>query len=312
MKVIQLEQCPVCGGTDLRRFALGARAALQRCVACGTVSAPEYADPKEVYVDGYMFGDAPGGFGLDVRDAGFQEFLTFVGDRRMSLIERATGLRAGSHLDVGSGTGEVLAASRARGWATQGVEPEATAAEMARDRGLDVKVAALEESGLPERSFDVVTAFHVLEHIPDTRTFLRAMSTWARPGGFVVIEVPNFDGLLRRRRGVDWSGLRPREHIVHFSPKTLRRAFKLSGIEPVLARTPVYLGPPESLDQALADLARARIEWLAKPLSRPGAENGGSDRRPTRAGWAVLRTVGNVQDRLGVGTVVLCVGRVPG
>jgi SAM-dependent methyltransferase len=312
MKVIQLEQCPACGGGDLRELELGDGVVLHRCADCETVSAPEYADPKEIYVDGYMFGDAPGGFGLDVTGAGFQEYLGNVALRRVSLIERATGIECGSHLDVGSGTGEVLAASRDRGWAAQGVEPERTAAEMARGRGLDVEIAMLEDSGLPEQSYDVVSAFHVLEHVPDTRTFLRMLARWARPGGFVVIEVPNFGSLQRRRRGVDWPGLRPLEHVVHFSPKTLPLAFRAAGIEPVLTRTPVYLNPPESLDQALADLARARVAWLTRPLSRPSEVDGNEELRPTAAGWAVLRTVGAVHDRLGLGGVVFCVGRVAG
>ena len=308
MKVIRLDACPVCGGDDLHELALGPGIMLQRCAACDGVSAPEYADPREVYVDGYMFGGA-GDFGLDVRGAPFQDFLARVAQRRMSIVERATGLHRGSHLDVGSGTGEVLAASRERGWRVQGVEPERTAAAMAQERGLDVEVATLEESGIEERSFDLVSAFHVLEHIPDSRGFLRTLARWARPGGFVTIEVPNFDSLQRRRLGADWPGLRPLEHIVHFTPATLKRAFEGAGIAPVRTETPVYIGPPQSLDQALADLSRARVEWLAKPLSRPG-RGGDEDLRPTRAGWAALRTVAAVQERARLGVVVMCVGRV--
>jgi SAM-dependent methyltransferase len=283
---------------------------LQRCADCETVSTPEYADPEDVYVDGYMFGGA-GDFGLDVRGAAFQEFLANVAQRRMSMIERTTGLRGGKHLDVGSGTGEVLDAARERGWTTQGVEPERTAAAMARERGLDVIVATLDESGLPERSFDLVTAFHVLEHIPDSRSFLRTLSRWVRPGGFVAIEVPNFESLQRRRLGADWSGLRPLEHIVHFTPETLERAFRGAGIEPMRTRTPLYIGPPQSLDQALADLSRARVEWLVRPLSR-GPANGGEDRYPTAVGWSVLRAVASVHERMGAGGVVVAIGRAPG
>ena len=229
----------------------------------------------------------------------------------MSIIERATGLHGGSHLDVGSGTGEVLVASRERGWEVRGVEPERTAAAMAQERGLDVEVATLEKSGIAERSFDLVSAFHVLEHIPDSRRFLRTLARWARPGGFVTIEVPNFGSLQRRRLGAEWPGLRPLEHIVHFTPATLERAFEGAGIAPVRVKTPVYVGPPQSLDQALADLSRARVEWLAKPLSsRRGADRAG-ELVPTGAGWGVLRAVGAVQARMGLGVVVLGVGRVP-
>src|SRR5207302_1496715 len=169
---------------------------------------------------------------------------------------RASGIRGGRLLDVGCGTGEVLLAARARGWTAQGVEPERTGAEVARARGVDVRVSPLEQSGLPERSFDVVSAFHVLEHMPDSRAFLGTLARWARSGGFVTIEVPNWRSVQRRRLGADWPGLRPGEHLAHFTPETLRRALKEAGIEPVLTRSPVYLGPPQGLGHALDDLVR--------------------------------------------------------
>ena len=304
--------CPACGSESFRSFELGAGNRLRRCGACDTVSVEEYADPSEVYVDGYMFGEA-GPFGLDVRAPDFQRYLLRVARRRMELIERSSRLTAGSLLDVGSGTGEVLLTARERGWRVQGVEPERTAAAMARERGLPVAIGALEESGLPERSYDVVSAFHVLEHIPDSRSFLRTMARWVRPGGYVVIEVPNFASVQRRRLAGHWSGLRPREHLVHFTPDTLRATFAAAGITPVSVRSPAYVGPPQSLDQALWDLVRpaGRLRRLLAPLSPVRRHDGSSTRYPGRAAWGVLRLVERTYDAGGAGAVVFCVGRVP-
>jgi SAM-dependent methyltransferase len=182
---------------------------------------------------------------------------------------------------------------------------------MARDRGLEVTVATLERSGLPERSYDVVSAFHVLEHLPESRPFLRSLARWARPGGAVVVEVPNWHGVARRRLGPDWYHLRPGEHLVHFTPETLRGAMRASGIMPVALRTPAYVGPPQTLDHALTDLVRhGRYRCLVQPLSRMRSVDGAQARFPTRAGWAVLHATEAVYDRAGVGTVVFCVGTV--
>jgi 2-polyprenyl-3-methyl-5-hydroxy-6-metoxy-1,4-benzoquinol methylase len=311
MKVLELPTCPACGSQAFRTFELGSGNLLRRCAECRTVSAHRYADPAEVYVDGYMFGEV-GSFGLDVRAELFQRYLIRVAHRRLRLIETATGLRAGSLLDVGSGTGEVLLAARKHGWTGKGVEPERTAAEMARSRGLDVTISMLEDSGLPERSFDVVSAFHVLEHIPDSRSFLRMMSRWARPGGFITIEVPNWRSVQRRRLRQDWPGLRPLEHLVHYTPKTLAATLRAIGLEPVLVRSPAYVGPPQALEHALQDLVRlGRFRRLVEPLSRVRTVEGYTGRFPTRAGWAVLRATEAIYDRAGVGAVVFCVARVP-
>jgi SAM-dependent methyltransferase len=311
MKILELPACPACGAATFRTFDIGEGNVLRRCSACDTVSAPDYADPAEVYVDGYMFGEA-GDFGLDVRHPEFQRYLIRVAHERIGRIEQASGIRGGSLLDVGSGTGEVLLAARDRGWRSQGVEPERTAAEMARERGLDVVVAKLEESGLPPHSFDVVTAFHVLEHIPDSRSFLRTLARWARPGGFVAVEVPNWRSVQRRRLRERWPGLRPREHLVHFTPDTLGSALRSVGIEPVMTRSPAYIGPPQNLDHVLNDLVRShgRFRRLVEPLCRVETVDGETARYPTAAGWAVLHAMETIYDRAGVGTVVFCVGRV--
>ena len=200
MRVLDLPRCPACGAERFDHFQLGPGAPLRRCTGCATVSAATYADPGEVYGDGYMLGRR-GPFGVDVRHPTYQAYLARVAHRRISMIERAIGARGGSLLDVGCGAGEVLAAARDRGWRTQGVEPEGTGAEVARARGLDVVVATLKESGLPERSYDVVSAFHVLEHLPDSRAFLGSLARGLVRAGAVVVEVPNWRRVPRRRLG---------------------------------------------------------------------------------------------------------------
>jgi SAM-dependent methyltransferase len=234
-----------------------------------------------------------------------------VAHRRFDLFEKVTG-GPGTILDVGSGTGEVLMVGRERGWSVQGVEPERTGARMAVERGLPVEVAMLEESGVPERSWDVVSAFHVLEHVPDPRRFLRMLGRWARPGGHVVVEVPNFASVQRRRWREGWPGLRPLEHIVHFTPATLERTLRESHLEPLLVRTPTYIGPPQNLHFAVGDLARGpRFRRAIAPLAPKQEWNGARERVPSQAGWAVLRAIDALYDRKGVGTVVFTVSRAP-
>lgn len=308
MKTLALRACPTCGAEASASGDFDFHGhPMHRCSRCGTVYAGEYADPDEVYVDGYLCGGTD--FGLDVRHPIFQEWLAGVGERRCRLIERHTGGR-GRLLDVGCGTGEFTAAAQRHGFEVQGVEPEASGAEMARSRGLDVRTATLEESGLPERSYDVVSAFHVLEHLPDSRAFLRTLARWCRPGGHVVVEVPNFASVVRRRSGPDWIHLRPLEHLVYHSPASLRKAFAGAGLEPVVVTAPTWIGPPQTLDQALDDLGRPRMRKPLALLSPWGDYDGAPARIPSRPGWTALRAVEAVYRRRGAGMVVFGIARV--
>lgn len=304
-----LSKCPSCGSEDSRTIVLGGSSdyELRRCSACELTFADTYADWDSIYVEGYLKGETQ--FGLDLTDETFQEFLDFAADKRMRVLERHTG-GPGTILDVGCGAGEVLRVALRRGWTATGVEPVEESAEMARVQGLDVHACLLEESGLPENSFDVVSAFHVLEHIPAGTDFLRTMARWARPGGLVFIEVPNFRSVHRRNLGSDWPGLRPLEHVAHYSPKNLQETFERAGLEPVQVRTMGFLWAPQTTRQMLSDLGQDR---LARRAGRfPGFRNGDVlDRTPSAPLRTMLRGVQAVYDTARVGQVVVGVARAP-
>src|SRR5439155_10222074 len=208
MRMLALRACPVCGGERAEAVDLGA-GAHRRCLDCATTYTAHYADPGDVFVDGY-FTDASD-FGVDVRHPRFQAYLAEVARRRAARLERATS-GPGTLLYVGCGTGEFGAVAARRGWRVQGVELMPEAAEQARAvHGLDVQVASLEDADLPERAYDAVSALHVLEHLPDVAGFLREMARRARPGGHLLVEVPNLDSRQRGATGPRWAGLRPAE-----------------------------------------------------------------------------------------------------
>lgn len=309
MKTLVLSACPACGSAAFVDIDAGGGARLRRCITCATVSAAEYADPQEVFVDGYLSGDT--NFGIDVTHPRFQAYLAGVNARRCAMLESIAG-RRGALLDVGCGRGDFLAVARERGWRVQGVEPVADAARHARDaRGLDVRTAVLQDAGLPEHAFDVVSAQHVLEHMPVAPDFLRMLTRWIRPGGHLLIEVPNFASTLRVRSGARWVHLRPLEHLVHFTPKTLEMTLERAGLRPIRLRSPSWIGPPQTLDQALVDLARPEWRrWLA-PLCPERPVGDAHVRVPSRAVWGALRAADRLYDARGIGAVVVAVGGVP-
>ena len=303
--MLAVDACPVCAGESWREEPLSGDAdPLRRCSACGAVFAASYEDPAEVYVDGYLHGTARFGPGFDIFDEGFQRYLFGVNDRRVAQLEQVTG-RPGRLLDVGCGAGEFLAAAAARGWETQGVEPLEDASAHARDvHGLDVRTGLLEDSGLPERGYDVVSAVHVVEHMARATEFVRMISRYARPDGCVLVESPNYESRLRRRDGGGWRDLKAGEHIFHVTPDSLRRCFTEAGLAPVVIRTPSYVQAPQTLDDALTDLARGpRARRALGPFTRDG--------RPTRVGWRLLGGLEALNARRGEGMVVFGIARVP-
>ncbi len=144
-------------------------------------------------------------------------------------------LRSGRLLDVGCATGTFLAAMRRTGkWDVVGVELSAETARLAREwHGLDVVTGTLEQAQFPDASFDVVTLWDVLEHLHDPATTLREIRRILRPGGLLVLRVPNLDSWDARLFGDSWAGLDAPRHLYVFSPDTLNALLAQSGFEPM-------------------------------------------------------------------------------
>ncbi len=142
----------------------------------------------------------------------------------------------GRALDVGCATGLFLDALRARGWKVTGVEPSDFAARYARERlGLAVHQGMLDDAPFAERSFELITLWHVLEHLPDPAASLQRLRSLLVPGGVVALTVPNAGGWDARLWGAWWAGWDAPRHLYHFTPATLSRLLHDAGFQ-VMAR----------------------------------------------------------------------------
>lgn len=95
-------------------------------------------------------------------------------------------------MDVGCGAGEFVFLLRARGIDAAGVEPGEMYADFSRrELGIPIETATVDVAHVPPASQDVVTMFHMLEHVADPRRVLATIGGWLRPGGVLVVEVPN-------------------------------------------------------------------------------------------------------------------------
>jgi len=150
--------------------------------------------------------------------------------RCRAVISRADG--PGRLLDVGCATGVFLDGMRRRGWRVWGVDINAKVAQYARERlGLDVFVGQLEEAAFPARSFDVVTLWDVLEHVPDPRRTLTEVARILRPGGLLVLSLPDPDCLEARLFGPYWAGWDVPRHLHLFPLPVLERLLDEIGFQ---------------------------------------------------------------------------------
>lgn len=131
---------------------------------------------------------------------------------------------AGRLLDVGTARGDFLAVMRDRGWEVTGIEPSTDAEPLPGVRVLRLRFP--EGCDLPEESFDVVTAWAVFEHLHDPAAAFRACARVLRPGGRLVVQVPNLHSISAR-----WARQEdiPR-HLYFFSEQTLDRFAAASGL----------------------------------------------------------------------------------
>ena len=135
----------------------------------------------------------------------------------------------GRLLDVGSGKGRFLVAARDAGWDVVGVEfAPATAAATTANYGIPVISGDFLDVPI-EGEFDVVTMWHVLEHLPDPAAALRRAAGLLRPGGRLVVSVPNIGSTQARLGGEAWFHLDPTRHLFHFSPRSLGAMVERSG-----------------------------------------------------------------------------------
>jgi len=124
-------------------------------------------------------------------------------------------------LDIGCAQGFFLFSASKVGYTTKGIEISQDAAAYAiREFGLDVEAKPFEELRFPESSFDVVTLWQVLEHVPYPLMVLKEVYRILKPGGLVVASTPNIEGIPAKILRKKWWDIK-RLHINQFTTKTL-------------------------------------------------------------------------------------------
>lgn len=152
-------------------------------------------------------------------------------------------------LDVGSAMGGFMKVASEAGYSVEGVEISRYGAEYTRtELGLPVHACSLSEATLPSNSFDVVTMWDVIEHLPDPLTCLMEVSRVLRPGGLCFITTGDVSSWYARRLGKRWHLMTPPQHLFYFTPNALKGALAMHDMSAIDI---TWKGKHASLDFAL-------------------------------------------------------------
>lgn len=133
------------------------------------------------------------------------------------------GREPGRLLDVGCGSGEFLIEMQRRGWETLGIEEDETAARLAQASGCPVLIGDPLEVALPNATFDLITFWHALEHLPDIKGTIAKVTARLERGGILAIALPNPDSCDARFYGSKWAAWDAPRHLYHFRRCDLER-----------------------------------------------------------------------------------------
>jgi 2-polyprenyl-3-methyl-5-hydroxy-6-metoxy-1,4-benzoquinol methylase len=249
--------CPTCGAKAEKAELAKDHMSVVRCGVCDLV----YVNPTfdEVH---YQSVYASAEYQEIVRDLGISSHEYRVGRfgaERVGIMERHLRARDGQqmrYLDVGCSTGFVVEAARDRGWNATGIDLNPSAIEFGRCRGLDLRTVALEDAGFAPATFDAISLFDVLEHLPAPLRTVRACIDLLAPGGILFLYVPNYDSASRLLMGSDAHFIWPTHHLNYYTPATIRDLMSRNGLTTEFVAT-------EGLD--IQDYIWYRREVLNKP-----------------------------------------------
>jgi SAM-dependent methyltransferase len=235
--------CPLCGATETRRVFEAPALRLPdqvftlcECLHCSlvrTTPRPVAEEMARLY-GGEFYSASTHPLIAKLNRTIARERVGFVRRRRVS----------GKLLDVGCGTGGFLMEMARTGYDVHGLEPyQGVVEHLPIELRGKVRCAPFESVDYSAGSFDLITLFHVLEHLPAPVETLRRLRGCLKPGGLLVLEVPNFASRESSWLGTHWYNLDVPYHFWHFTPASLRTLVETAGLQLVETETAALTRP---------------------------------------------------------------------
>ncbi len=239
MKLETLVTCPICSNQSFQQVLVAKDHtvtqkdfSLQQCAGCNlliTNPRPDQISISEFYQSEKYISHSGGNKNLF--DWLYLKARTFTLQWKLSLISNYK--RGGKLLDYGCGTGEFLDHMKKSGWTVDGVEPSKNAREKAIALvGSDIR----EELKSFDTKFDIITLWHVLEHVHSLNETILKLKSYLNEDGIILIAVPNYESADAVKYGAHWAGYDVPRHLWHFSESCMKKLLLKNGFTCIASR----------------------------------------------------------------------------
>ncbi len=227
----EIKNCPVCNGTEFKPFLSAVDYTVSNdtfnivtCDGCGihfTNPIPPIEKIGDYYkAESYVSHSSTN---KGIINKLYQRVRKYTLKQKVKLVKRVGNGK--DTLDIGAGTGHFLNACQNAGFNALGLEPDADARKFAEDN-FKANIKSLDElHGLPDASRDVITMWHVLEHVYDLRKDLDKITSVLKPDGRLVVAVPNMSSFDAKHYKEFWAAYDLPIHLYHFTPDDIKRLF---------------------------------------------------------------------------------------
>lgn len=230
MAKFNVPKCPVCNSTAFSPFLVctdffvsGEEFPIKECSTCGLKITQDIENEENIgryYQSEKYISHSNTSKGLV--NSVYHAVRRYMLGRKRRLVEKVASLKAGRILDVGTGTAFFLNEMKAKGWQVTGTEKSSDARDFARKEFNLNNLPSEKLFEIPKESFDVITLWHVLEHIHQLGENMNAFERLLSNKGKLIIAVPNSDSYDAKHYKAYWAAYDVPRHIWHFAPKQMK------------------------------------------------------------------------------------------
>ncbi|WP_249219791.1 class I SAM-dependent methyltransferase [Chitinophaga sp. HK235] len=248
--MIYYNSCPLCGSSQIHE-ALSAKDytvsketfPIFHCGGCGgrfTQHVPDNANIGRYYQSEEYISHSETKQGLINRLYHSVRKITLRS--KQNWVRSAARIKQGNLLDIGCGTGAFLHYMQTGGWTITGLEPDENARRNAQTL-YNIKPLPIDQLfTLPEKQYDAITMWHVLEHVHELHRYLDRIRQLLKPGGALLIAVPNYTSSDASHYGEYWAAYDVPRHLYHFSPDSMAQLLAQHNIKLIKKHPMVFDG----------------------------------------------------------------------